>query len=491
MVGKTEKQVLEICDWLSRRLQHLRSQGAVVGISGGVDSAVTAALARKVLGKRVLCLILPCHSAPEEIDDAKQVVEHLDLPSTTLDISYAYDSLVHLLPKGDNEANACLKARLRMLVLYHYAARHNYLVLGACNRSEWEIGFFTSHGDGAADLYPLLHLLKEDVYGLATHFNFPLRVIEKPCSSHLSDGRTDQSRLGFSYSDLDSYLTEGAGALSVPVEVQARIRQMQEESLHKRLPVDSIAMSHDADGVRDIRNAAQKAPAEDHETYDKSIEALTLISKAITSDQYLEDILRLIVMVTAEVMKSSVCSLWLIDEKEAVLRLRATQSINSEYLKERALKVGEGIVGKVAAENRPSTVPNVLEDPFFKEKDLARGMGLVSMLSVPMRVKDRVIGVVNCYTSHPHVFSELQMNVLTAVANQAAVAIENTELMVKTRVIQEELERRKIIERAKDLIMKRFNLTGEDAYRWLQKRSMNTRKSMREVAEAVLLAMEG
>jgi AmiR/NasT family two-component response regulator len=76
------------------------------------------------------------------------------------------------------------------------------------------------------------------------------------------------------------------------------------------------------------------------------------------------------------------------------------------------------------------------------------------------------------------------------VANQAAVAIENTELMVKTKVIQEELERRKVIERAKDLIMKRFNLTGEDAYRWLQKRSMNTRKSMREVAEAVLLAME-
>jgi AmiR/NasT family two-component response regulator len=82
------------------------------------------------------------------------------------------------------------------------------------------------------------------------------------------------------------------------------------------------------------------------------------------------------------------------------------------------------------------------------------------------------------------------MNVLTAVANQAAVAIENTELMVKTKVIQEELERRKIIERAKDLIMKRFNLSGEDAYRWLQKRSMNTRKSMREVAEAVLLTME-
>jgi signal transduction protein with GAF and PtsI domain len=226
------------------------------------------------------------------------------------------------------------------------------------------------------------------------------------------------------------------------------------------------------------------------ETHDKSVEALTIISKAITSDQYLEDILRLIVMVTAEVMNSSVCSLWLLDEREGVLRLRATQSINTEYLRDRVLKVGEGIVGKVVAENQPYIAPNVLTDPYYKEKELARSMGLVSMISVPMRVKDRVIGVINCYTSHPHVFSDLQMNLFTAVANQAAVAIENTELIVKTKVIQEELENRKLIERAKDLVMKRFGLSGEEAYRWLQKRSMNTRKSMRQVAEAVLLAME-
>ncbi|NTW36383.1 MAG: GAF and ANTAR domain-containing protein [Syntrophobacteraceae bacterium] len=236
---------------------------------------------------------------------------------------------------------------------------------------------------------------------------------------------------------------------------------------------------------------AELSLSDEHDAYDRSIEALSLISKAITSDQYLEDILRLIVMVTAEVMKSSVCSLWLLDEKESVLRLRATQSIDSEYLKDRVLKVGEGIVGKVVAQNRARVVTNVLTDPIFKEKDLARRMGLVSMLSVPMRVGERVIGVINCYTSHPHAFSDLQMNLLTTVANQAAVAIEKTELMVKTKVISEELERRKIIERAKDLLMKRLSLSGEEAYRWLQKRSMNTRKSMREVSEAVLLAMEG
>uniref|UniRef100_A0A832A3U7 ANTAR domain-containing protein n=1 Tax=Desulfacinum infernum TaxID=35837 RepID=A0A832A3U7_9BACT len=196
-------------------------------------------------------------------------------------------------------------------------------------------------------------------------------------------------------------------------------------------------------------------------------------------------------MVTAEVMNSSVCSLWLLDEQERVLRLRATQAINPEYVKDRVLKVGEGVVGKVVVENKPHIALNVLEDPYFKEKELAKRLGLVSMLSIPMRVKDRVIGVINCYTSRPHRFTELEMNVLTAVANQAAVAIENTELMVKTTIIQEELEKRKIIEKAKDVLISRLSLSGEEAYRWLQKKSMDTRKSMREVAEAVLLTLEG
>ncbi len=223
---------------------------------------------------------------------------------------------------------------------------------------------------------------------------------------------------------------------------------------------------------------------------DKQIEALTAISKAITSDRYIDDILRLVVTVTAEAMHSKICALWLLDDKEKALHLRATQSISKEYLKERTLKLGEGIVGQVAETNQPRMVLNVLEDPDFKEKELARHEGLVSMLSVPMAVKDRVIGVINCYTSYPHEFSETERNVLITVSNEAAVAIENTELMVKTRVIQEELESRKLIERAKDILMKQRNLPGQDAYRWMRKRSMDTRKTMREIAEAIILAGE-
>lgn len=228
----------------------------------------------------------------------------------------------------------------------------------------------------------------------------------------------------------------------------------------------------------------------DSQSYDKTIEALTIISRAITSDQYLEDILRLIVLVTAEAMNSKVCSLWLLDDKTHSLTIRATQSINRDYLKKRSLKVGEGVVGNVAQHNRLYICPNVLEDSLFKEKALARKMGLVSMLSVPMSVRERVIGVINCYTSVPHNFTETEQNLFTTVANQAAVAIFNTELMVKSKVIQEELETRKLVEKAKEVLIRRRSWSGEDAFRWIQKRSMDSRKSMREVAEAVLLSEE-
>ena len=220
----------------------------------------------------------------------------------------------------------------------------------------------------------------------------------------------------------------------------------------------------------------------------QKLEALSKISKAISSDLYLEDILRLIVVVTAEVMKSKICSLWLVDERDKALKIRATQSISEEYLKERSLKLGEGVVGYVAQENRPMMIYNVLKEPRYKEKELARKEGLVSMLSVPMTVKDKVIGVINCYTSSPHKFTKSEIEVLTTVANQAAIAIENAGLIMKAKSIEDELMSRKLVERAKGILMKEQNLSEEEAFRRLQKKSMDLRKSMREIAEAVILA---
>lgn len=227
------------------------------------------------------------------------------------------------------------------------------------------------------------------------------------------------------------------------------------------------------------------------ETYDKYIKALSDISRAITSEQYLEDILKLIVMVTAKVMGVEICSLWLIDENEDPkrIRLKATQAIDPDYVKDRSLTMDEGVVGFVATEKRPLIVQDVLKEPRFKEKEMAKKLGLVSMLGVPLQVKgEKVIGVLNCFTSEPYEFTETEINLVTAVANQAAVAILNTELMVKTKVVQEELETRKLVERAKEVLMRRRNLKADEAYRWIQKRSMDSRKSMRRVAEAVLLS---
>jgi signal transduction protein with GAF and PtsI domain len=229
------------------------------------------------------------------------------------------------------------------------------------------------------------------------------------------------------------------------------------------------------------------------QTYDKYIKGIMDISRAITSDLYQEDILKLIVMVTAKVTGVEICSLWLIDEGSDPLKIRltATQAIDPDYLKDRSLSMNEGIVGYVAARKKPVIIANVLEEPRFKEKDMAKRLGLVSMVSVPLQVKnEKVIGVLNCFTAEPHDFSETEVNLIQTVANQAAVAIVNTELMVKTRVIQEELETRKLVERAKEILMLRRGKTGEQAYRWIQKRSMTTRKSMRNVAEAILLSEE-
>lgn len=224
--------------------------------------------------------------------------------------------------------------------------------------------------------------------------------------------------------------------------------------------------------------------------YQEQINALTKISKAIASDVYLEDILRLIVTVTAEIMDSNICSLMLTDDKKDELVIRATQSISEEYNKKPSLKIGEGVAGRAVKENKPITVKDVTKEKEYKHKDIAKKEGLCSLLCVPLAVRGKVIGVINCYTSKPHDFSETEINILTSVANQAAVAIENAELMVKSKVIQEELETRKRIERAKGILMREEGITEEEAYLRIRKYSMDSRKSMREVAEAIILASE-
>ncbi|MDP2904706.1 MAG: GAF and ANTAR domain-containing protein, partial [Candidatus Omnitrophota bacterium] len=141
-------------------------------------------------------------------------------------------------------------------------------------------------------------------------------------------------------------------------------------------------------------------------------------------------------------------------------------------------------------ENRPIAVADVTKEKEYKYKDIARKEGLCSLLCVPLSVKGKVIGVINCYTSKPHDFSDDEIELLTTIANQAAIAIENTELIVKSKVIQEELEVRKRVERAKGMLMRQEGLSEEEAYLKIRKYSMDNRKTMREVAEAIILAAD-
>jgi len=219
----------------------------------------------------------------------------------------------------------------------------------------------------------------------------------------------------------------------------------------------------------------------------RQLEAISKVSRTITSNLYLEDILKLIVTVTAEIMNSKICSLMLIDEKKKELVLKATQSMSEVYNKKPNLAIGSGIAGKVALANKPIAVYDITKEPEYKYKDIAMKEGLRSLLSVPLSVKGRLIGVLNNYTSRPHKFTDDEINILTTVANQAAIVIENAELMVKTKVVQEELDSRKLIERAKGILMRERNLSEEEAFRKIQKESMDLRKSMREMAEAIIL----
>jgi len=224
--------------------------------------------------------------------------------------------------------------------------------------------------------------------------------------------------------------------------------------------------------------------------YEDYLKTLNKISRAITSDLYLEDILKLIVTLTANVMKAKVCNVWLIDEKKQEFNIKATQSMHQEYLEKRTMKLNEGIVGLVAREKKPNIIFNVLKDKQYKEKNLARKEGLVSMASVPMIVRDKVIGVLNVYTTNHYKFTKADITLLSAVANQAAVAIEKTELIVKTKIIKEELESRKKVERAKGILMREKKISEEEAFSLIRKSSMNKRIPMKEVAEAIILSYE-
>lgn len=220
------------------------------------------------------------------------------------------------------------------------------------------------------------------------------------------------------------------------------------------------------------------------------LDSLVKVSQSITSEGYLDEILNLIVVVTAEMLNSKICSIMILDEKGKELIIKATQSLSEEYRKKPNVKVDASISGEVIKTKKPLAIFDVCSEKRYSYRDLAAKEGLTSMLSVPMVLKDKAIGLINVYTKNPHQFVQEEVDVLQMVANQAAVAIENTKLMEQAMKAQEALETRKLVERAKGILMRLNNLSEESAHRLIHKKSMDTCRSMRDIAESVILMDE-
>jgi GAF domain-containing protein len=220
------------------------------------------------------------------------------------------------------------------------------------------------------------------------------------------------------------------------------------------------------------------------------LETLAIMSQTIAQGAYLQEILQLIVSMTAEMMESKVCSLMLLDASGKELKIESTQSLSEEYRSKPPVKLNSSVSGRAILELKPVVVADVTKDPQYGYPVIARKESLRSLLVVPMLAKGKPIGVLNCYTTQVHKFSDDEIQLVQAVANQAAVAIEHTRAIEKALAAEEALEARKVIERAKGILMRQQALTEEAAFHLIQRQAMDRRKTMKEIAEAVILSDE-
>jgi len=206
-----EKLVIDIPKWIKNYVKSAKANTIVVGLSGGIDSAVTAALCAKALGKKNLIgLGLPCSSVAQDLEDAKLIANHLGINFEILDLTAVYEKFLDItssIPGKDDLASANLKPRLRMMTLYFIGqSKGNCLVAGTSNRAELAIGYFTKYGDGAADFEPLASLYKQEVRKIAGVLNIPKEIITKDPSAGLWPGQTDEGEIGLSYDIIDEIL---------------------------------------------------------------------------------------------------------------------------------------------------------------------------------------------------------------------------------------------------------------------------------------------
>lgn len=239
-------QVNRLATWLRERAQEAGAHGFVVGLSGGIDSAVVARLCQMATPNRVLGVILPCYSHTQDEADAYVLADKFGIATARVDLTGPFDALtgelyaaikgvpqsVHVTDIKQQLPEANIKPRLRMASLYFIANSLNYLVAGTGNRSEITLGYFTKYGDGGCDVLPIGALLKSEVRSLARSLGIPAKIIDKAPSAGLWIGQTDEAEMGFTYDDLEAYLTRGADAVSKATA--DRIEQLRRVSDHKR-----------------------------------------------------------------------------------------------------------------------------------------------------------------------------------------------------------------------------------------------------------------
>ena len=228
------------------------ARGLVVGLSGGLDSAVVARLAQLAAPSGVVAALLPCHGDPADEADAAAVAAHFSLTTVRIDLSPACDELtagsqaairmlsasVQQSPAVDRRPIANIKPRLRMTALYFLANSLNYLVAGTSNRAALAAGHFTKHGDGGVDIQPLGRLLKREVRSMARDLGVPAQILARVTSAGPGMGQSDEEELGFGYEELDRYLDEGPEAVApaTAMKIERLIRSAEHKTQLPPMP---------------------------------------------------------------------------------------------------------------------------------------------------------------------------------------------------------------------------------------------------------------
>ena len=231
-----KEYLLEIEKFLQDYLEQSHCKGYVLGLSGGVDSSLVAAIARKAVGKdKLFCYAIDVESNKADIEDAKQVAKELDLNLEVINLTDTYRSYLKSL-KGDDFirlTKSNLKVRMRMVALFAYAQEHSSLVLGTDNMDERYVGYFTKYGDGAADLLPIVYLTKGEVREAAKLYGLSSMLANRTPSAGLFEGQTDETEMGVSYKDLDNFLL----GKEINPKAKERIEHLHKISEHKRVDI--------------------------------------------------------------------------------------------------------------------------------------------------------------------------------------------------------------------------------------------------------------